>query len=222
MNGSPLGLNSTDSGGHSSEIGFRLRGAITPRLLYGITGTWSGISLGDALVRTNTVNSYEYDRAQLGSGGFGLGYALNRRAVLTFDAAAGTSRVAAQRIEDATGYTVQNGTANSHFLSAHAAIQSDLTRRLFVTVSFLNVWHAQQLNVDLFPDSTGTTNMVQDSFFPMTPSAYQRASHFSDFGIGWRFSPNLFAQYVLTTDFGVTELSHALMLRYTFKLRRGE
>jgi len=222
MNGSPLGLNSTDSAGHSSEVGFRLRGTIAPKLFYGFAGAWSGVSLADSLVRPNTVNSHEQDRSQSGSAGFGLGYALSRRAVLTFDVAAGTSRIAAQRIEDSTGLTVQNGTANSHFLSAHGAIQSDLTRRLFVSASFLNVWHAQHLSVDLFPDSTGATSIVQDSFFPITPTAYQLASHFSDFGIGWRFSPRLFVQYVFSTDYGVTAPSHALMLRYTFKLRKGE
>jgi hypothetical protein len=52
----------------------------------------------------------------------------------------------------------------------------------------------------------------------MTPSAYQLASHFSDFGIGWRFSPHLFAQYLFSADY-VPQSGHTLMLRYTFKLR---
>lgn len=219
MNNNPLGLNSTTSRGHSSEIGFRLRGVITPRLLYGITGSWLNVGLADSLVRTGAVNSQERDRAQRGSLGFGLGYALNARTVLTFDAAGGTSRVAAWRIEDSTGNTLQNETANGHFLSAHLAIQSDLSRRLFVTASYMHVWHAQDLNVALFPDQAGVTSIVQDSFFPVTPSAYQLAAHFSDFGIGWRFTPNLFVQYLFTTDYDVTAPSHALMLRYTFKPR---
>ncbi len=221
INGSPASLNSTDSAGHSSEAGFRLRGILTPRLLYGITGSWSGIALGDGLVRTGTVNSHERDRAQNGSMGFGLSYAL-RRAILTFDTAAGTSRIAALRLEDATGLAVQNGTANSRFFSTHAAVQVDLTRRLFVTASYLNVWHAQHLNINLFADSTGLTTMVQDSFFPTVPTLYQLASHFSDFGVGWRFSPNLFVQYLFSTDYGVTTPSHALMLRYTFRFHRAE
>ena len=116
----------------------------------------------------------------------------------------------------------RSGTANGHFLSAHAAIQSDLSRRLFVSASFMNVWHAQQLHVDLFPDGTGATSMVQDSFFPVMPSAYQLASQFSDFGIGWRFSKSLFLQYLFTTDYGLTSPSHALMLRYTFKLHKEQ
>jgi hypothetical protein len=220
MNSSPVGLNSTVSNGHSSEVGFRLRGVVTPRLFYGVTGSWLDFSLADSLVRTGVVNSHEQDRAQRGSLGFGLGYALNSRTILTLDTAGGASRVAAQRLEDSTGMTLQNGTANGHIVSTHAAIQSNLTRRLFFTASFMNVWHAQHLNVNLFPDQSGATSLVQDSFFPVTPNAYQVASHFSDFGIGWRFSPNLFMQYLFTTDYDVTAPSHALMLRYTFKLRK--
>jgi hypothetical protein len=222
LDNSPLGLNSTSSAGHSSEFGFRLRGAISPRLFYGFTGSWLNVSLADGLVRTGVVNSHEHDSAQRATVGSGLGYALNHRTLLTFDVDGGTSRVAAQRVEDATGNILQNGTANGHFLSAHFAIQSDLSRHLFVTASYMNVWHAQHLNVNLFPDQTGATSMVQDSFFPITPSAYQLASHFSDFGIGWRFSPNLFIQYLFTTDYDVTAPSHALMLRYTFSFRKAD
>jgi hypothetical protein len=222
LNNVPIGLNATASTGHSSKIGFRFRGVINPRLFYGVTGGWLGVSLADDLARTNTVNSYESDRAQHGSMGLGIGYALSRRTILTFDTAAGASRVASSRLEDATGNLLQNGTANSHFFSGHTAVQVNLTRRLFVSASYLNVWHAQHLKVSLFPDQFGNTNLVQDSFFPLTPTAYQLASHFSDFGIGWRFSPEFFAQYLFTTDYGVTAPTHTIMLRYTIKLRRDE
>jgi len=220
MNLTPLGLNSTASTGHSSEFGLRLRGAITPRLFYGFTASWLNVSLGDNLVRTNIANSSEQDRTQRGAAGFGLGFALNRRTLLTFDGDGGTSRVAARRAADSNGAILQNGDANSHFLSIHTAIQTDLSHRLFVSASFMNVWHAQQLNVNLFPDAGGMTSVVQDSFFPVSPSAYQLATHFSDFGLGWRFSPDLFVQYLFTTNYDVTAPSHSLMLRYTFKFHR--
>ncbi|MGA3239648.1 MAG: hypothetical protein ABSG03_25515, partial [Bryobacteraceae bacterium] len=175
-----------------------------------------------ALVRTGTVNSGETDRGQRASVGWGLGYVLSRRTVLTFDAAGGTSLVASSRFEDATGNLLQNGTANGYFLSGHTAIQIDLSSRLFVSASYLNVWRKQHLNVNLFPDQFGATSLVQDSFFPLTPTAYDLASHFSDFGVGWRFSPNFFVQYLFTTDYGVTSSSHSLLLRYTFKLGKRE
>jgi len=38
-------------------------------------------------------------------------------------------------------------------------------------------------------------------------------------GAGWRFSRNLFAQYVYSTDYGASAATHTLMLRYTFHLR---
>ena len=218
----PVTPNSTATGGHSAEIGFRLRGALQPRLFYGFTGAWVVDSLSDALVRTGVVNSSERDRAALASLGFGIGYALSPRIVVTLDSAGGTSRLAASRTEDATGNLLQNGAANGHFVSAHVAVQFNLSRRLFTSVSYLNVWHAQQLNVNLFPDQFGNTSLVQDSFFPLVPSAYQIASHFSDFGVGWRFSSGLFAQYLFTTDYGVSSPVHILMLRYTFKLHRGQ
>ncbi|HEY3836698.1 MAG TPA: FecR domain-containing protein [Bryobacteraceae bacterium] len=220
VNATPLGLNSTVSSGHSSEFGLRLRGVLTPRLFYGLAGSWVNVALGDSLVRTSVVNSHERDRDQRGTLGFGIGYALTPRAVLTLDVDAGTSRVAASRLEDATGNTLQNGTANSHFASTHLAIQFDLTRRLFWTTSYMHIWHAQQLSVNLFPDQSAATSLVQDSFFPVTPTAYQLATHFSDFGIGWRFSPNLFVQYLFTTDYDVSAPSHVLMLRYTIKFRK--
>ena len=220
IDGVAVAPNATITSGHSAEIGFRLRGVLRPRLFYGVTGAWEGVSLADGLARTGVVNSSERDRSALGSLALGLGYVLSQRTVLTFDTAGGTSRLGASRTDDATGNLLQNGVANGHFFSAHMAVQVNLSRRLFTSASFLNIWHAQHLNVNLFPDQFGYTSLVQDSFFPLTPSAWQLASHFSDFGIGWRFSPNFFAQYLLTTDYGVTNPSHTIMLRYTFKLRR--
>ena len=220
IDGSPAGLNSTRTAGHSAELGLRLRGAITPRLSYGVTAAWLGVSLQDSLVRTNAVVSHERDRAQRGSLGVGLGYALTRRVVLSLDVAGGATRTQAARTEDGTGALLQNGTANGHFVSVHGAVQADLTRRLFVSASLLNVWQCHELNVDLFPDRYGQSTLVQDSFFPFTPAAFQSGSRFSDFGVGWRFSPNFFVQYLYSTDYGASPASHTLMLRYTFHLRR--
>ena len=67
-------------------------------------------------------------------------------------------------------------------------MQSDITRRLFLTASFLNVWQAHNLNVNLFPDRFGNRTSVEGAFFPMNPAAGQYAPRFSDFGAGWRFT----------------------------------
>jgi hypothetical protein len=216
LNGLPAGLNATRTAGHSSEFGLRLRGLATPRLSYGFTAAWLGVSLLDGMNRITAVDSHERDRAQRGSVAFGLGYALTRRTTLSFDLAGGSARTWAARTEDATGALLENAVADNRFVSAHAAVQMDITRRLFVTASFLNVWQGHNLNVNLFPDRFGNITSVEDAFFPMTPAPGQYAARFSDFGAGWRFSRDLFAQYVYSTDYGATAATHTLMLRYTF------
>jgi hypothetical protein len=219
LNDIALGLNATRTTGHSSEFGVRLRGLATARLSYGFTAAWLGISLLDGMNRIAAVDSHERDRAQRGSVAVGLGYALTRRTTLSFDLAGGTARTWAARTEDATGALLQNAVAASRFVSAHAAVQSDITRRLFVTASFLNIWQAHSLSTALFPDRFGNVTNVEDAFFPMSPTPGQYAPRFSDFGAGWRFSRNLFAQYVYSTDYGASSATHTLMLRYTFHLR---
>ena len=219
LNGFPLGLNATRTDGHSSEFGLRLRGMASPRLSYGFAAAWLGISLLDGMNRITTVDSHERDRAQRGSVSAGLGYALTRRTTLSFDLAGGSARTWAARTEDGTGALLQNAVADSRFVSAHVAVQSDITRRLFVTASFLNVWQTHHLNVNLFPDRFGNSTSVEDAFFPMNATAAQYAPRFSDFGAGWRFTRNLFAQYVYSTDYGTSSGTHSLMLCYTFHRR---
>jgi hypothetical protein len=219
LNGFPAGLNATRTAGHSSEFGLRLRGMATPRLSYGIAAAWLGISLGDAMNRIGAVDSHQRDRMKRGTAAVGLGYALTRRITLSFDLAAGSAPTSAARTEDGTGVLLESAVAGNRFVSAHAAVQSDITRRLFLTASFLNVWQAHNLNVSLFPDRFGNSTSVEDAFFPMNPTPSQYAPRFSDFGAGWRFTRNLFAQYVYSTDYGVSSATHTLMLRYTFHLR---
>ena len=219
LNGFPAGLNATRTAGHSSEIGLRLRGMATPRLSFGIAAAWLGISLLDGMNRIGAVDSHQRDRMKRGTAAIGLGYALTRRITLSFDLAAGSAPTSAARTEDGTGVLLQSAVAGNRFVSAHAAVQSDITRRLFLTASFLNVWQAHNLNVSLFPDRFGNSTSVEDAFLPMNPTPAQYAPRFSDFGVGWRFTRNLFAQYVYSTDYGASSATHTLMLRYTFHLR---
>ena len=219
LNGFPVGLNATHTAGHSSELGLRLRGMATSRLSYGIAAAWLGISLLDGMNRIGAVDSHQRDRMKRGTAAIGLGYALTRRITLSFDLAAGSAPTSAARTEDGTGVLLESAVAGNRFVSAHAAVQSDITRRLFLTASFLNVWQAHHLNVSLFPDRFGNSTSVEDAFFPMNPALGQYAPRFSDFGAGWRFTRSLFAQYVYSTDYGASSATHTLMLRYTFHLR---
>jgi hypothetical protein len=202
--------------GHSAEAGLRLRGMLAPRLSYGVTAAWLGISLSDGLAHTEAVPSHARDRAQRDSLAFGLGYALTGRTIFTLDVAAGNTRTSSARNEDSTRALLQNGLDRNRFASVHAAVQHDLTRHIFLTGSLLQVWQSHRLNVDLFPDRFGARTFVDDGFFSL--SALSRyASRFSDFGAGWRFTRDLYAQYVYSTDYGVTRATHTLMLRWTFR-----
>ena len=218
-NASPQ-VNSTLTGGHSSEIGLRWRAELSQRWFYGVTASWLGLSLADALVRPDTVNSHQRDGAGRASLGFGLGYQLSRRVLLSWDAAGASTRSAATRFEDATAATLQNGTADSHFVSTQAAVMVDLTRHLFTSASLMNVWHGSRLHVDLFPDQFGNRMLVEDSFFPLNSAVYPMAPRFSDFGAGWRFTRNFLVEYLFSTDYGFSGSSHTLLFRYTFSLKK--
>ena len=213
-------LDSTRSSGHSDEFGLRLRGTLSPRLLYGIEGSWLGVALNDDLTRSVAVNSHQRDRAQRASVGIGLGYLLNRRTVLSFDVAGGSSRAQTLRTENVTGAQLQTGSENSRFLSAHLALQTDLSRRLFVSASLLSIFQGDHLSYGLYPDQFGNSVPIEDLFLPLAPGSTRPASRFSDFGVGWRFSRDLFAQYLYSTDYGYSAATHTLMLRYTLRLHR--
>jgi hypothetical protein len=173
IDGTPASLFGTRTSGHTAEFGLRLRGAISQRLTYGVAAMWTGVSLGSI---AGMAPRYRAQRTSLAGG---VGYMLTRRTTLSFDA---------------TG-----GAAGGSFGSLHAAVQTTVTRHLFATASYLNLWQCPGMQ--------------------MYPVTYPIGSHFSDFGAGWRFTRDLFAQYVFSTDYGFSAPSHTLMLRYTFRLK---
>jgi hypothetical protein len=219
LNGAAAPLNSTNSAGHSAEVGMRLRGPVTRRLFYGFDASLVGLSLDDGLVRAGIANSHQRDRARRGALGLGFGYLLSPRVILSFDAVGGSSRLSALRTADTTGTLLQAGQGDDRFVSFHGAVQADLTHHLFVNASLLTVLERRNIGFTLLPDPAGGS-LIGDSFFPIPPLPVQRVGHYSDFGAGWRFSPDLFVQYVYSTDYGYTQSSHTLMLRYTIHFHR--
>jgi hypothetical protein len=191
----------TRSTGHSTEAGVRLRGTLTPRLSYGVTAQWMGLSLADTQKwGPGTVG--QRDRMHRETLGLGLGYLLTRRTVLTFDLAGGLSHL------DSAAYRIA-GQADSRFGSAHVALQRDVTRRLFTSASYLQAWRGRQW--DPFPGAMGV--------YSLFGSAYRPGTHFSDFGAGCRFTSGLTAQYIFSTSYGATPSAHAILVRYTFRLK---
>jgi hypothetical protein len=218
LNNVPEPLDSTRSSGHSSEFGLRLRGPLSRRFFYGVEASWLGLALSDDLTRSITADSYQRDRAQRSSGALGLGYALNRRTVLSVDFAGGASRASTGRTERNTGALLQTGSQNSRFLSTNLGVQSKLFSRLFLTASLLAIWQGYDLSQAIYPGSAGNTVLITDSFLPLTATGYRLPRQSSDFGAGWRFSNAFSVQYVYSTSYTADSGGNTLMLRYTFHL----
>jgi FecR protein len=219
LNNSREPLDSTRSGGHSSEFGFRLRGPLSRRLFYGAEASWVGLAISDDLTRSITVASHQRDRAERGSAALGLGYFLNRRTVLSVDFAGGTSPASTSRTEVGSGDLLQTGLQNSRFFSGNVGIQTKVSPHLFLNASLLGIDQAYKLLQASYADSVGNTLLITDPFLPMTATGYRPPRVSSDFGAGWRFSNRLWLQYVFSTSYGVDSGGHTFMLRYTFGLR---
>jgi hypothetical protein len=211
----PQPLSQTVSPGHTAEVGVRLRGAVSKKLFYGMESAWLGLSLRDALTSGSSAGSQQQDRARRWSSGLGLGYLLGQRTILIGDFGSGISDVTGNRYQNGIGLLLQSGTSASHFESVHLALQREVTRRVFLLASFVNVWQGNYLAYSVFPDSTGYSQTLSDSLFSISPAYYQSPRHLSDFGAGYRFSKNLLAQYTFSTNYGYSSSSHTLMLRYT-------
>jgi hypothetical protein len=144
--GDASAMAATTSAGHSSETGLRLRGVLSRRLSYGVAALWTGVSLRQQFSMTSIFAPWLPYRQQRTTLALGLGYSLNRRTMLSFDLAGGV----AQR------------QSAGRFGSGHVSVQTDVTRRLFASASYLNLWQRQGA-----------------SWFP---GNYPIGRHFSDYG----------------------------------------
>jgi len=164
------------------------------------------------------VDSQQTDDISRAAFGVGLEYAFRPRVVLSFDVAGGFTRSKNLRTEDATRNLLEDKRQGGHFASAHAALQADVWRQLFVSGSLLVARQWFSSNLTLYPDRFGRF-LMSDGLF--SPNGLDRSmNYYSEFGAGWRFTPQFLAQYVLSTDYGFSTPSHTLLLRYTF--RTGE
>ena len=159
-----------------------------------------GGRLSVQLRQPSAVDSDQRDRLRKESAAVGFGYLLDRRTVISFDAAGGGSHIATAPAEERR-YTA----------SVHAGIRRDLFGRLFASASFLTIWRTAHMDALL--------QSAPDPFSMLVAPLYSHGKHFSDFGLGWRFTPNLCLQYIYSTDYGFSPVSHAVMFRYTFRLR---
>ena len=220
LNGANRLLNRTSVTGRSSEIGLRVRGAITRRLFYGVEGSYLFTNNDGQTRRARVVDSDVFAGSTRATIGFGVGYVPRRGTVLSFDVAGGITRIDGRRLERATGNLLQTEKERAPFVSLHAAVQADVWRRSFLSASVLSVTETQVSDLTLFPDRFGRRVRDDGIFMPNGRTHDRFTDYFGNFGVGWRFNRNFLAEYIFSTDFGQTSPRHTLLLRYTFS--RGE
>jgi hypothetical protein len=219
LNGHPQSLDTSHSTGHSSEAGIRFRGVLTKKLFYGAQASWFLLSLDDQLKLSAIVNSHEHAHTEGSTFAVGLGYAVRPRIVFSLDLAGGFSNTTTTRTEDATGNLLQRNRRSSPFFSAHEAVQADVWKHLFVSASLLTVRQTLSTNLALYPDRFGRLLNSDGTFAPSGLTRDPTTTYYSEFGAGWRFSDSFLAEYVFSTDYGVTQPSHVFLLRYNFRAR---
>ena len=217
--GRPQSLDTTQSAGRSSEVGIRFRGVLTKKLFYGAQASWFLLSLDDQLKLSAVVNSHAHDRTTGSSFAVGFGYALRPRIVFTLDLAGGFSNTTTMRTEDSTGNLLERNRRSSPFLSAHGAVQADVWKRLFVSGSLLTVGQTVSTNLALYPDQFGRSLTSSGAFAPNGITRDRSITYYSEYSAGWYFTNNFLAEYVFSTNYGLTRPSHIFLLRYNFRAR---
>src|SRR5262249_39063184 len=110
-------------------------------------------------------------------------------------------------------------------VSIHAAVQTNLWRNLFLSASGIRTVRKELFYLYLpkyrcLPTSPGGIPACERTggFDLYKPKGEDR-SLLSNIGLGWKFKPNLIAEYLYSIDHSyVGTRSHSLKLRYTFNL----
>lgn len=218
LNGRPQGLDTTHSAGRSSEAGIQYRGVLSRRLFYGAHASWFLLSLNDRLNLSEIVNSHEHDRTTGSSFTVGLAYALRPRIMLSFDLGGGFSSTATARTEDSTENVLERSYRSSPYLSTHEAVQADVWRNLFGSVSLLTVHQTMSSALTLYPDRFGRL-LTTDGVPKPNGLTQETETHYrSEFGAGWHFTKSFLGEYVFSTYHSLVTPSHSFLFRYTFRM----
>jgi FecR protein len=216
----------------SSEIGARFRAALTKRLFYGGEAAYlyERINSRGDLLSHSLHDRYRYlaRRARLG---MGVGFALNSKTFLNFDVTGGifnNDRPPQTPINSSgalISYSLSPGSLSSvqgKFLSAHVAAQTNLWRNLYLSASGLKMIRKDLLYIRTL---RYTYLYTSDNGIPVYHSEpafeYYNAvdkGDLSNYGVGWKFKPNLTAEYVYSVDHNYRDNSHSFKIRYSFNL----
>lgn len=186
------------------EFGLRWRAPLFNKLFYGVESAILLERSQSEHRQFNTALRSESAQSRRVSLGGGLGYQPRPQTVISLDLAGGRFRTT--RPDLPVGLTSFPASAErGHFLAGHLAVQHEWGRHVFASASLLALRQSQRLafqNLSAAP-------------------AWQRSSvdFYSTLGLGWKFTPRLAAQYLISTDHRGHAPSHALLLRYNFALK---
>lgn len=210
------GSSDVDSKDSSSEIGFRLRGAFSKRFFYGTEGSLLFGRSREEFQINAVIESKQRSEINRGKINFGIGYFWRPRTIFSFDVGGGSINFDRNRRENLTGNSLETGSGQTRFLSAHAAVQTDVWSNLFASASMFSINQTLREDSAFYPNRFGrklnAAGVVADDFRRHDNST----DFYSNYGLGWRFTPDFVFQYVLTTDYGKSAARHAFQFRYTF------
>src|SRR5262249_13398071 len=133
----------------------------------------------------------------------------------SFDMSGGWAHVSDTRHERATDNLLEDEKKRALFLSLHAAVQADVWKRMFVGGSLLSVFVFVRNDFMLYSGRFVPRVNGDGMFEPNGRSHDHFTDYFSNFGLGWHFTPNFLAEYIFSTDFGQTSARHTMLFRYT-------
>jgi FecR protein len=216
----------TDISTLSSEVGLRYRARMTRRLFYGFEGSYLYERINTRYRIEGQPLTRDRDLARRVRLGVGTGFILNSKTILSLDFTVGRMNTSKPSANIFIGSILYAGSLapistydplyeRGNFLSGHGMIQTNPWRNLFVSASSLSTFYkgvlAYTYNNNSFSYSASYTNYLKEK------------NYLTNFGIGWRFKPNLIGEYLLSLDHSNRRPSHSLMLRYTFNLNiKGE
>ncbi|NEL61317.1 hypothetical protein G3V73_23965, partial [Escherichia coli] len=134
--------------------------------------------------------SKQRSKINRGTIGFGLGYFLRPRTIFSFDLSGGLIKADRKRHENLTGNLLKNGQQNTRFLSAHATVQTDVWRNLFVNASVVSINQSRTNNSTILPDRFGRKLNAAGIFAEGGRTRDSLTDFYSNYGIGYRFTPD--------------------------------
>ena len=195
----------------SSELGVRFRAQLTKRLFYGVEGSYLYERIRSRREMPNQPVAEKRYLARRGRIGGGLGFFLTPKILIDFDVAGGLlyntepgENVPALVVSFFASFPSPPRISRGEFLSAHAAVQTNLWRNLFLTASSLTTFRRDFIRYSYNGFEYGYRNVY--------------GAQLSNGGIGWNFKPNLAVEYLFSIDHSYRVPSHSLKLRYTFNL----